>query len=1112
MIRKICFVVLTTCLAVPAAVGFEVTGLRVNHEEQPLGVDDDRPVFGWMMSDDRPGAGQCAYEITVTDESGRCVWSSGRQESAESANVRYAGRSLEPTVRYGWEVRVWNDAGEESASSSWFETGLRGDIDSSVKWIGGGEDDMTLYPHYLPVFGLDFDVTISPGSSRAAVLYGVNDRRLLDRNKNIYHIANPRDSSMVKVELDISGVASGRGAAVNLYRRGYSPADSVYGRPMHTMQIPLSVIGADNCNGCHTVSLMSVLGYTTVTVDGAAVGEVNVNPVGRGGDYIAFPVVGDMGLSVPAGETAEFLRLDIRNFRNPSNVIQRVISVPERVSGCTRIFTVGGKASPMLRSEFTSHDAKVTKARVYATARGAYDLYMNGIRVNDTYLNPGLTEYNRTHTYQVYDVTDIIVPGDNAIGAVLAEGWWSGGASFVGENWNYYGDRQSLWAKLVIDYADGTTVTVVTDPATWRYCDHGPVLYGSLFQGEVYDARREDAVDGWASAGYDDSGWHAAVEVAVPGFEDTRLTGRYGQPVMAVDTLTALSVVEARPGVYVYDMGQNMAGVPSVRLTGMEPGREVCLRFAEILYPDMPQYSGHEGMLMLENIRAAMAQDIYITRGGEELMSPRFTYHGFRYVEITGIDAPLPIENVKAVVLSSLDKVNAGYVTSNDDVNRLWQNIVWSSRANFFSIPTDCPQRNERMGWTGDISVFAPTALYMGDMYQFLRRYLQSMRDTQRPDGRFLEVVPMSGGFGGLLWGSAGITVPWECYRYTADESVLHEHYDAMRRYMDYVAANDIDPVSGLIVQKRQWGDLGDWLGLEYDKADKSLFWEAYYIYDLGIMAKVAELLGHAADARRYESLRQRRIDLFNRVYIDPVTVRTVYSSFVPEKEGLPLDLQATYAVPLALGAVKEEYRERFVKNFVRTVERVNTTDRGDRCPPYSLMTGFIGTAWINDALSDCGHSDLAYRLLQQTSFPSWLYPVRQGATTVWERLNSFTLTDGFGGNNSMNSFNHYSFGAVGEWMIGHSLGIRLDRSVAGFRRFVLSPEIDPTGEMTSAGGWYDSPYGRIESAWRVTGDEVEYRFRVPANTVAEMSVAVPGGTVTQTLRPGTYEFTYPKP
>lgn len=1143
---------------------FSIANLKVEYTETPLGIDVDTPRFSWQMAlpEKKRGYSQRAYQITVTDERGRTVWNSGKVNSELSLNIRYAGAPLQPSTSYMWTVIVWNQRGEQTWETSWFETGLMSkDLAvegwSNARWIGGGDEDMVLHSHYLPVFRLNATLQLHENtqSSRAAFIYGANDERLMDKNKNLHQLQNKKDESYIKVELNTAPLSEGQEAMLNVYRAGYHPTDrpdTVY----KCFPIPKSLINKDNRYAPHTVSLTSELGFTRFYIDNqeAEIGSANLNPLGQGGDFIAFPVVGDIGFDVPAAQAATFTKLEIANFRTPANVIATFEGgiMEGGASGIYSVFTPEGNSSPMLRTVFATAEAEVAKARLYVTARGIYEVYLNGKRIGDDYFNPGVTQYNKTHLYQTFDVTGYVQAGKkNALGALLSEGWWSGGATYTGDNWNFFGDRQSLLAKLVITYADGSEQVIVTDPATWQYYDKGPVAYGSFFQGEVYDARKEMAVEGWSTASYDASAWKPAREVLLEGtvsttgtpnmprvdnYSDFQLIGQFGSTVKQIGELTAVSVEEVRPGVYVYDMGQNMVGVPRISLKGIRPGTKINLRFAEVKYPDLPEYAANNGMIMLENIRAAMAQDIYIARGGEETISPRFTYHGYRFVELTGVDRPLPVEAVKGVVLSSIHRLASHYETSNPKVNKLWQNITWSTYGNFLSIPTDCPQRNERLGWAGDISVFSRTATYLAHVPQFLRRYLRSMRDVQRPDGRFPDIAPMGGGFGGLLWGSAGITVPWECYQQYGDKVLLEEHYGAMKRYIHYILNHTIETETNLIVQDRAWGDLCDWLGLEDEKNDKSLVWEAYFIYDLELMQKIAAALGKTTDAEWFGELHAARRDFFNKTYLEPKSGKTIFSDFAPSKKGRLIDIQTSYVLPLAFGIISKEDKAKVAANLSATIIRQNTTDSGRLCPPYSLMTGFIGTAWISKALSDNGRNDLAYRLLQQTAYPSWLYSVDQGATTIWERLNSYTHTDGFGGNNRMNSFNHYSFGAVGAWMYAYSLGIQRDEHFPGFKQFVLRPMPDPTRQMTFARGYYDSMYGRIESSWKIENGLTRYNFTVPGNTTALLhlpahslkSVRESGksiykkirgidfigkkdGVVTLRLHSGSYEFTVKK-
>lgn len=1065
---------------------FKVTDLMTDHAVTPMGIDNPRPIFSWKMNDPNPGkhSFQRAYQIIVKDENGNGVWDSGKVNDGSSINIPYQGTVLIPCSRYNWTVTVWNKKGEYASTSSWFETGIMNQNEwNGAQWISADDSEgSTISPHYLPVFCIDYNLKINGDNNEAGFIYGANDPRLLSSYMNIFQLENNRDSSYIEIKI-IKAASTGK---LEVYRRGYHPDDNP-NVPLAAFDIPSSI----DKTGEYQVKLTSVLGWTNIFVNGEKLGEVNINPIGRGGDYIAFPVLGDIGYKVPQGAGATFSNVNVRNFRSQDRILATVLKSAKEVSDTVIIEEIEPIGSTMLRSSFKLKNSPISKARLYATARGAYDVYINGSRINSNYLNPVFTEFNKTHMYQTYDITPHLKHGcNNVIGAVLAEGWWSGGASFVGENWNYYGDRQSFLSMISVTYRDGTTDTFVSNPSEWKSFNDGPLRYGSLFQGEIYDATKEYNVDGWSSPLYDDNNWHRTIKAYYP-FESTpSLIGQYGEGVVAIDTLTAKSVEEVRPGVFVYDMGQNFAGVPHITLNDMPVGLSINLRFAEVKYPDMPQYARHKGMIMLENIRAAMAQDRYITKGcDEETISPRFTYHGFRFIEITGLDKPLPIDKVKGIVLSSLQNVTAHYECSNPKVNKLWENMMWSARSNFFSIPTDCPQRNERMGWAGDISVFSRTALHISPFYAFLRRYLTSMRDTQQPSGRFMEVIPMSGGFGGLLWQSAAITVPWECYQMTGDTTVLTEHYEAMSRYIDYVKEHSIDKNSGLIVQDRAWGDLCDWLGLEDGKNDKSLVWEAYWCYDLELMSKIAKILGKTDDAAMFNKYRDERIRMFNDIYIDPITHKTRFSSFIAEREGEPVDIQTSYALPLQFGLVDKFHRKEFIANFRNTLTRNNVTDSGIECEPYSLMTGFIGTAWINQALSSSGNSYDAYKLLTQEEYPSWIYPINQGATTVWERLNSYTHKDGFGSNNSMNSFNHYSFGAIGAWLINNSIGITRDEEAPGFRHFYLCPEVDPSNSISYASGYFESPYGRIESSWTKDGDNVKCHFMVPANTSATLII-----------------------
>jgi alpha-L-rhamnosidase len=1135
--------------------------LRVEYSETPLGIDVAAPRFGWQMQlpPGLRGVSQSAYRIVVTGPDGATAWDTGKVASAVSLAIPYAGSPLEPSTRYVWTVTVWDQTGAAASQSSWFETGLMNPDPrlaawDGASWIGGGENDLVLYSQYLSIFDFAYTVEIAEGSSRAGFVFGANDARLMDRNKNIYQLQAGRDESYLMLELDVSAVdGSADGLArLNVYRVGYQAKDSKE-KPFHTFRILPSVVNQGNAHAPHRFEVRSVFGEISVTLDGndsffrkpeggeptgtpsfgppARGASVNLNPTGRGGDYITYGMLCDLGFSAAAGQKASFWDVSVSNHRAPHSTLFRerldgaydgVYAESARTpgsglrvedgryrldGGTTGAFVVADpthNSTPMLRTEFTAGEAPIRDARLYVTARGIYEVYLNGSRVGDRHYTPGLTQYNETHMYQTYDVTAQVRNGRNALGAMLGEGWWSGLLSFT-PTWNHFGDRQSLLAKLVIRHQDGSVDVVTSNPRDWKYFSKGPVVYSSLDMGEVYDARKEAAISGWSAAAFDDRAWESAREVPLSGtavvgaikdafgrtsafsYDHLELVGQIGQSPGVFETLTAKSVQEVRDGVYVYDMGQNFVGVPRITFRSGRAGQRVVLRVAEMLYPDLPESGKNVGMIMTENYRAALAQDIYVSKDGRQVFEPAFTFRGYRYLEITGIPEALPLSDVQGVAISSVHGLTAAYETSSSRVNQLWSNLVWSNVDNFLSIPTDCPQRNERMGWSGDISVFSRTATYVSNADQFLTRHMRAMRDVQSQAGRFTDVAPVGGGFGGVLWGSAGLTVAWEVYQQYGDTRLLAEHYPAMAAYVDYlettIGADGLSSDSAL----------GDWLGPQNNQLGSDFLATAYHVYDLWIVTRTAEILGKDEDAAKYRGRYEARRKFFNERFVneDGKTMGLVGRRlFFGDRTGSPgewklADTQTSYAVGLALGAFSDATRPTMEKNLAATVERPNVDDDGVSRPSYSLMTGFIGTAWISKALSDAGRDDLAYRILQARQYPSWLYAVDQGATTIWERLNGYTIEKGFGGNNSMNSFNHYSFGAVGQWMMAYSLGIA--RAEPGFKRFVLQPRYDPTGEMTWARGHYDSTYGRVESAWKVDGTTLTYAATVPANTTATL-------------------------
>lgn len=694
-----------------------------------------------------------------------------------------------------------------------------------------------------------------------------------------------------------------------------------------------------------------------------------------------------------------------------------------------------------------------------------------------------------------YDITDLLRPGDNGIGAILGAGWWSEHSGFLTGWQDQYGTRQSLLGKIVIEYADGTRETIVTNDS-WKCYDRGPITFNGLQNGEEYDARKE--VNGWDAPGFDDSSWKPATLFAAPPV-NVEIQGYVGSPIQNNVTLTAQSMVEPIPGVYVYDMGQNMVGVPRLTFKG-KAGQEITIRFGEMNYPEtiptepvapytIAMYKEKKGQVYTDNYRSALSTDRYILRGDAagETYEPRFTFHGFRYVEIHGLERPLPLEAVKGIVLESIGARTSGYETSDERVNRLFSNIIWGQRGNFLSVPTDCPQRDERMGWTGDAQVFARTATYNMNVDPFYTRWLYSVRDNQGDDGSYANYIPVVGfpphgaedGGGAMGWMEAGVIVPWQMYQQYGDVRILEQHYASMVAYMDYLERRAVRYV-------QPFGGFGDWLAIE--PTNSMLTNTAYSAYDALIMEQVAKRLGKDADQRRFRTFYENVKRSFNDLFVNEegrTFAPTVESIFGKDSqvgmwpgtaatEAKIVDTQTSYVVPLQFDLFNEKNKPLAIRHLVENIKKHN----------YTLTTGFIGTPYLNLVLSDNGYDDVAYKLFEQTAYPSWLYPVLQGATTIWERWNSYTLVNGFGPVD-MNSFNHYSYGAIEEWMIAYTLGIQRDEEQPAYKHIILQPRIG--GTFSFIRGHYDSAYGRIESGWQIQKKGYIYEATIPANTTATL-------------------------
>ncbi|MFI5698162.1 family 78 glycoside hydrolase catalytic domain [Kribbella sp. NPDC051586] len=698
----------------------------------------------------------------------------------------------------------------------------------------------------------------------------------------------------------------------------------------------------------------------------------------------------------------------------------------------------------------------VARARVYATAHGLYQLSANGQRVGSDELTPGWTDYRERLIYQTYDVTDLLQEGENVIGAVVGEGWWSG---YVGwdtrSHAHHYGKKPQLLAQLVVDHPDGSRTVVATDG---RWVEHvGPIRFADLLMGESYDARLE--LGDWSSPGYDATGWAPAGEV---GTDVSTLIASTTEPVRVTEDLPALAVTPLSAGRFIVDLGQNIAGRLRLRVRGARAGDRIRLRHGEMLQSD--------GELYTANLRTADATDYFVSAGAaEEIFEPIFTVHGFRYVEVDGYPDELTASDVTGRVLHSDTPVAGRFECSDPGVDQLLSNIRWGQRGNFVSVPTDCPQRDERLGWTADAQIFLPTAAYQADVLTFFENWSADLAVAQTDEGAIPDVIPhvITGRHGTPAWADAATIVPWTLYRIYGDERVLRTAWPVMRRWVDYVHRANPD----LIWRNRTSGHYGDWLQVGV-RTDRDVLATAYFARSVEFTAAAARVLGLEEEAAAYGELRERIASAF-------------VAEFVDAEGKVRGETQTGYLLPLAFGLLPEEAEQAAVKHLVADLEQ-----RG-----RSLTTGFAGVALLCPILTRYGYAELAYDLLHDDRYPSWGYSIKHGATTIWERWDGWTEQNGFGPV-AMNSFNHYSLGSVGEWLYADVAGITQSPDSVAFRHLTIHPH--PGGHLTWAKATYDTPSGQVSTHWHLSPDKFTLTATIPPGTTATIHLPTPAPSTTQ--------------
>lgn len=1006
-----------------------ITRLRCEYAEHPLGIGVATPRLSWVLESGQRDQRQTAYRLLVASSESRLnageadLWDSGLVMSDRSIQVVYGGKPLASRQRAWWKVCVWDREGRPSnwSTPAFWEMGLLKPDDWQANWIGLEQSwpGQAEWPRARWIWHPEGNPALS---APTGVVVCFRRAFTLPRARAVQR-ALLRIAADDYFELFVNGQPAGHNA----------------GKPY-------------SCKIIQEIDLLPRLapGQNLLAV-------LATNRLDQAGLLAQLVVEFDRGDPLVLQTDQSWL---VRQGATPP--WQSSASVGAGWSSALEVAPVGAlpwreaNYPPMLPAPYLRKDVNLPKpikqARLYASALGVYEFHINGRPVSADRFNPGWTDYRQRVQYHTCDVTPLLRRGDNAFGIVLGDGWYSG---FLGLNGRCcYGALPLALAQVEVEFVDGSRQTIGTD-GSWTGST-GPLRQSDMLMGETYDARMEQP--GWAEAGFGrrpvsslpagslEASWKP-VDVRRP---SVRLVAAVDAPVRRTEELKARRVTEPKPGAFVFDLGQNMVGQVRLKVRG-PAGERVTLRFAEMLNSD--------GTLYLDNLREARCTDHYILAGrGTEIYESHFTFHGFRYVELTGYPGRPDRNALTGLVLES-DTPRAGaFACSDPRINRLQSNIKWGQRGNFLSIPTDCPQRDERLGWTGDAQVFVRTATGNRDVAAFFTKWCQDVEDAQQPSGAFTDVVPYVAATNGTAaWADAGVICPWTIYQVYGDTRILEQHYAAGGRWIDYclsTCTNHLRPAT----------KYGDWLSINAD-TPLDLLATAYFAQSTRLMANMAAVLRKTNDVARYENLFQQIKTAFNRAY-------------VTEDGRIQGDTQTGYLMALEFDLLPAAKRPVAVRRLVEDIR-----SKGDH-----LSTGFVGVGLLMPALTRANQVDVAYRLLNQDTFPSWLYSVKNGATTIWERWDGWTKEKGFQ-TPWMNSFNHYSLGSVGAWLYETVAGIGLDPAQPGFKHLIIRPR--PGGGLTWARAEYDSMHGRIASDWKLVQGEFRLNLTVPANTAATLYLPI---------------------
>ena len=1042
--------------ACPCWGAVDVERLRCEYMSDPLGIDVVKPRLSWVLEADERGQKQTAYQVlvagspeTLARDQGD-LWDSGRRDSDQTLHVTYAGKPLASGMACYWKVRVWDKRGRPSSWSrpALWTMGLLTRSDwGAARWIAYHEpaEGPPVSPHNGYHSGIASSaevrkwVTIDLGRDRridAVRLYPARPFDFRDTPGFLFPLrfkieaAQKADLSDAKAVVDQTAAdVPNPGAQAPIYR--FPPVAARY--------------------VCLMVSRLARRGGNN---HGFALAEMQVFSDGKN---VA------QGAAVTALDSMEG-----GGWSKSKLVDGRLLAERGSDDGSQRPAT-------MVRKEFDIR-GPIRRAVVSVTGLGLYELRMNGQRVGDHLLAPERTLYSKRVQYQTYDVTSLLRGGRNAIGAQMCGGWWTGPMMIPQPELNRH---FCLLMRLNIELEDGSTETVLTD-SSWQATNRGPIRRAGIYFGETYDGTKE--MSGWDRPGFAADGWSPVAASPEPeNIEKAVLVAQPNEPIRVVQELRPVRMTEPKPGVYVFDMGQNMVGW--CRLKAEAPaGTKITVRHGEMLNDD--------GTIYTANLRGAAQVNEYTWRGGEAAVEPHFTYHGFRYVEVTGLRVRPAEDAILGRVFHSAAPEAGQFSCSNELINRIMHCIQWVERGNLHSTPTDCPQRTEREGWMGDVQAFSQTAIFNRDMAAFFTKWVPDVRDSQAEDGRYAVVAPLANPtrdefLGVPAWGDAGTVVPWRMYVNYADLRMLAEHLESAKRWVEFIHRNNPDA----LWRHNRGQDYNDWLNGDVtilegyprgiSAVPNEVFATAFFAHSTELVAKMAKALGREEEAARYGKLFAEIKRAFNKAY-------------VAADGRMRGDTQAGYALALNFNLLEEPLRPKAMEHLLSAIKKYRNHP----------STGIQTTHRMMLELTRGGRHDEACRLINLRSVPSWGYMVDMGATTIWERWDGYVRGRGFQ-NPGMNSFNHWALGSVGEWMWRELAGINPDEEQPGYRHFVIRPR--PGGEITWLKARYDSIRGPIVSEWKTSAGHFQMRVEIPANTTATVYVpARDAAAVTESGTPAT--------